>query len=274
MVDFSKNEDISQIKTRLLSADALTKRVALLDNLKSLKFSWAELEALITSTTISGKRMYIGEASRPNTIVWLLTINGASLSTDMSQRSVVIKMCRPRHEGTWEEKTLDFIDQNRESIIADLIGHLRAEKHPLASFTRWAAWEDAVLQRLPEPGEAQAVILERQAEVDAEGEESEILEEFFADQLKRLKYDAENDVVHIPSSIAARWFNWSQNDNLRVGSVTRVLKQLHSEKRIKRLAPDKSRTVGRGFLWVGNSADPHANKWVDLEDRIAKRDKN
>jgi hypothetical protein len=36
----------------------MTKRVVNLDNLKSLKFSNAGLEALITADVISGKRLY------------------------------------------------------------------------------------------------------------------------------------------------------------------------------------------------------------------------
>jgi hypothetical protein len=55
-----------EITTRLLSTDGLTRRVVLIDNIKSLKLSWAELEALVTCEIISGKRLYLGEGRRPN----------------------------------------------------------------------------------------------------------------------------------------------------------------------------------------------------------------
>ncbi len=104
-VDFSANEDIAQIKTRLLSADSLPKRLALLDNVKSHRFSWAELEGLLTAPTISGKRMYVGEATRPNVLTWFITLNGASLSTDMAQRLVIIKLGEPERSKNWEHDT-------------------------------------------------------------------------------------------------------------------------------------------------------------------------
>ena len=100
-LDFSAKEDIATIKQRLLSPDALTHRVAFLDNVKSLRFSWAELGALVTSVEISGKRMFVGEVQRPNTFTWFGTLNGASLSTDMAQRCVIIKLGRPEYSGTF-----------------------------------------------------------------------------------------------------------------------------------------------------------------------------
>ena len=64
-IGFHANEDICTIKARLLSPEATGVRIALIHNVKSLRFSWAELEALITAPVISGKQMYVGEASRP-----------------------------------------------------------------------------------------------------------------------------------------------------------------------------------------------------------------
>lgn len=84
-LQFSHLEDIGTIKTRLLSPDALTRRVCLLDNVKSHKFSWAELEGLITASTIGGRRLYVGESVRPNSLTWFITLNGAALWSDVSR---------------------------------------------------------------------------------------------------------------------------------------------------------------------------------------------
>jgi len=73
--------------------------VVLLDNLKTFKLSSGELEGLITTDVISGHRFYFGEASRPNTLTFCLTINGASLSKDMSQRVVPVVLDRPDYSG-------------------------------------------------------------------------------------------------------------------------------------------------------------------------------
>ncbi len=56
-IDLALNERMTDVITRLLSPDALERRVVFLDNVKTLKFSWAELEALIKAEwdTISGQ---------------------------------------------------------------------------------------------------------------------------------------------------------------------------------------------------------------------------
>ena len=102
VLDVDAGENIETLKQRLLSPVGQTKRVALLDNVKSMRFSWAELEKLVTVPTISGKQMFVGEADRPNLLTWFLTLNGPSLADDMAQRSVIIKLVaeRTRAVGT------------------------------------------------------------------------------------------------------------------------------------------------------------------------------
>ena len=199
----SHKEDIGRIKTRILSPDSLTKRAALLDNVKTLKFSWDDMESLITSTTIGGHRMYAGEATRPNMLTWFVTLNGPSLSTDMSQRAIIIKVTRPPRTGAWHEETIQFIEKNRERIIADLIRCLRVNPVELQSFTRWATRERHVVARLAEPSAVQAVIRERQGDVDADAEEANIVESCFARQLRRLDYNIDTQIIFIPSETAA-----------------------------------------------------------------------
>jgi hypothetical protein len=267
MIDFSKAEDGAAIKQRLLSPTATGVRVALLDNLKSLRLSWADLEALITATSISGKQMYVGESCRPNTFLWLLTLNGASLSTDMAQRAVLIKVGPPTRSRTWEEDTAAFILENRTRIIADIVGFYRRPAVHLAAHTRWAAWERDVLSRLPDPEEAQRVIQERQVAADVEEEEGEIIEEYFGTQLATLNYSIDEDRIHIPVAIASRWFNDATNKRETVTATSRMLKQLSDENRFKRIHQSRGRAHGRGFFWVGKDAlDGRAR--FDLRDRI------
>jgi hypothetical protein len=266
-LQFSHLEDIATIKTRLLSPDALSKRVCLLDNVKSHKFSWAELEALVTSSDIGGRRLYVGESTRPNSLTWFVTLNGACFSTDMAQRSVIIKLRRPERSASWAEETRAFIADHRKEIIGDLIGVLRGPQTPLAKFSRWATWERQVLQRLPGPDELQRAILERQAVVDVDEEESSILEDFFADQLERLEYDPDREKVFIPSQTSAKWFGWATNQpKVGVVSASRQLNQLATEGRLKRLSVP-GRSWGRGFLWTGNAWEG-THVCTDLVERI------
>ncbi|MDA1055197.1 MAG: hypothetical protein O3C40_32645 [Planctomycetota bacterium] len=268
LLTFSHNEDINKIKTRLLSPDALPRRIALLDNVKSHKFSWAELEGLITAPTIGGHKMYVGEATRPNLLTWFVTLNGASLATDMAQRSVIIKVKRPSRSAAWEEDTTRFIVDHQWAIVADIVAALRAEPFGLARFTRWATWEKDVLQRLPEPEEAQRVILERQAAVDVEADEAELIEEYFAEQLDGLTYRSDLDHVFVPSAIATRWFNAATNDNAKAIPVGRMIGQMIDEDRIKRLRRNKCLTWGRGFVWIGSEEASDEAVRTDIDERI------
>ena len=267
-IDLAADEDVEVVKQRLLSPDGITKRIALLDNVKSWKFSRAEYEALVTAPTISGKRLYVGEASRPNTLTWVITLNGVSLGADMSQRSVIIEIDRPERSGTWEEDTYRFIDANRERLIADVLTFLRSPRGELAQFSRWASWERDILSRLPEPADAQRLILERQGAADVEQEEHDIIEGFFRERLQRLGYNPDTDRIRIPTAIAARWVNWSTNENQRTPTVSRMLNAAIEADKFRCIRRDASRALGRCFLWCGPQADAEQPTCNNIEDRI------
>ena len=124
--EISQSESIEKVKTRLLSSSARNLRIARLDNIKTHRFSWGELEGLITSPVISGHELYQGEGRRPNSLTWVLTLNGASLSTDMAQRCVIVQLSRPLHSASWESETRQFIEQHRWDIISDIIQELQS----------------------------------------------------------------------------------------------------------------------------------------------------
>jgi hypothetical protein len=161
-IDLSTNEPMEKVITRLLSPDAMERGIVLLDNIKSLKLSWAELEGLITSDSISGHRLYHGEGRRPNNLSYFLTLNGACLSKDMAQRCVIIEIKRPNFSATWEEEVIAYIEENRWAIIGDILAELQRKAEPLNKVSRWGSWEQAVLSKVAEPSDCQKVILERQ----------------------------------------------------------------------------------------------------------------
>src|SRR5262249_20169306 len=150
----------------LLSPEARGKRVLLIDNIKTLKFSWDALESLITAEVISGRQLYVGEGRLPNCFTVCLTLNGATLSKDMAQRTVIVKLGRPAYRATWREETSAYVEAHRWAILGDLVAALKAPAGPLARYSRWGSWEALVLARLPEPADAQRVIAERQDAVD------------------------------------------------------------------------------------------------------------
>lgn len=272
--DVSTGADIEQVKTRMLTPAARTKRLAIIDNVKTMKLSSAELEAIITSPVISGKQLYSGEGEAPNLRTWIITLNGPSLGTDMAQRVVTIKLAKPKYDGTWLEDTFEFIDRYRSEIIADIIGALRAEPQELVTYSRWGAWETGVLAKLPNPEEARNVIQERQGLVNVELDEAEIIEEFFAEQLDQFGYDSMAMEIRIPVSITADWIKKATGDSrMATATATRRLRQMVTEGQIKRLYEDPSRTNGRCFIWSGEDADPFAEKENDLRERISQYEK-
>jgi hypothetical protein len=262
-LDVDAGCDVSALKERLLSPEGQTKRVAILDNVKSLKFSWAELEKLITAANISGKQLYVGEAQRPNYLTWFLTLNGVALGDDMAQRSVIIKIVRGQNSGTWWDDAMAFVDQHRDRIIADAVAALRADREPLLRPSRWASWEHDVLSRLLQPNEVQALILERQSEANCELDEADLIEEFFAEQLRGRGFDLARNIVHIPSAIAGEWYCRATGEKIKTVGASKRLSQLAAERanqsdagKFKHIRVNPSRTRSRGFLWWGDDASP------------------
>jgi hypothetical protein len=243
--------DFKQIRTDLLSPSALTRRVALLDNVKKHKFSWAELESIITIDQIGGHRMYTGFASRPNTLTWIITLNNATLSKDLAQRCVIIRLNRSRYGSTWVGRVQAYIARHRWAIIGDILARLKAEKPTLVNFSRWGPWEQEVLACVPNPAACQKVIAMRQAEVDGDQEEADLIREAFADAIRRYLFDPDTAVLFIPSTDAADIYNLATRSSFSPQQVTRHLQMLA----IPELRKYKLDGKRRGFRWVGLKAD-------------------
>ncbi len=249
-VDVAPTESIADVKTRLLSTESGRRRVARLDNLKTFKFSWADLEGLITSSEISGRALYIGEGRRPNILVWVITLNGASLSKDMAQRCVQIKLARPRFDAAWETRVREFIRANRWGLIADIQTLLMAESPVLCPQTRWAAWERDVLGKTFGWNEIVPEIKRRQQVVDDDHEDRIHLAEFFAEQLTQRMHNPETETVFIPSVTAAEWVS----DATRVRYATNRASSFLSNLSIPTLHKGNTKSQ-RGWIWTGKASE-------------------
>ena len=266
--EFSLNDDVEIVKKRLLSSEFLTSRVALIDNAKSNRVSHADYESLVTCQTISGQKMYVGEARRPNNLTWAITLNGASFSTDIAQRAVVIKLKRPVYSGTWESNVQNFIDDHRVELISDCIGFLQSEAAHIENPDRWGAWCCEVLARLPEPADALKTIGERRVATDSERGEAAEVEDDFSRRLIELHYDPDTDRIFIPAHIAGKWCRESRNELRESANATgRWLKQQIEEQATRFLSVAAGRAHGRGYLWTGGSWDESDTK-LNLEAQI------
>jgi hypothetical protein len=147
--DLSKGAE-EDLATRLLSEGGLTKRIIRVDNIKRVA-SGGLMENLITSDDISGKRLFHGESSRPNTLCWVLTANGLRMSRDMAERAFVIRLRRltdAEKSEAWRAETLALIDAHRDRILADCGYELtRAVGYNGMVPDRWIEFVDGVLSR-------------------------------------------------------------------------------------------------------------------------------
>lgn len=274
-IEFSVGDDAEKMRTRLLSGGGRKARLAFLDNVKTFRFSWAELEAMVTAPLISGHELYTGEGTRPNTLTWIITLNGIALSTDIAQRVVIIKLRKPEHSGSWQSKLEKYIDEHREAIIADLVDFLRSEPLPLSHYSRWGAWEDAVLSRLPDPNEAQKVIAERQVEGNVEADESEHVEEYIRECLEELTYNASTDRIFIPSAILSEWYGVATGEkSVAHGKARKGIDQKINEGAITRLSSCGRGKKGRGMVWTGEEWDGNSTTHHDVRTRIEERKRN
>jgi hypothetical protein len=182
----SQTESIERIKTRLLSSadpDNVS-RVILLDNLKTHRFSWAEIEALITAADVSGHAMFRGDERRLNLFTLIMTINGASLSKDLAERTVTIKLKRPVYRAGWLEEVKAFMADYKNEIIGDILRMLQTTgvDLPDEGTTRWGYWEKAVLSKIEQPEKVRKTIVSRQTEIDDDKNESESFADFLIDR--------------------------------------------------------------------------------------------
>ena len=147
-IDMSYKSDVEDMKKQLLGAQG---RIVRFDNVKAGILNSEAIESLITAESISGHRMYVGQTAMPNLFTYCFTFNDATMSKDMSQRSVVIKIKRPTYSPDWVDRLNAFIDENRMELIADIGWILcKAEDLNRPAKTRFSKWERQVLQKVTE----------------------------------------------------------------------------------------------------------------------------
>jgi hypothetical protein len=175
-IQIGQQQGIESIKKGILNrANSRQRpRLLVLDNIKSWKFSSADLEALITATEIEGHKYYKGGGSVPNHHVMVMTINQPCLSKDLAKRSIIIELALPANSSSWYEDVVAFVRDNRQAIFADLKGFFDRTQCelPAEGTTRWASWERAVLSRLENPKQLRDLLVSRQQALDADTQEA------------------------------------------------------------------------------------------------------
>jgi hypothetical protein len=273
-IALEKTSSIADVKTRILSDKAQGKRVALLDNIKAAGWSWGDFEALLSARNISGRALYVGEGTRPNMLTYLLTGNGISLGTDISQRVIEIRLSKPRYADfkKWVSTLFSFIDENRAAILSDLVTMLAADPQDMGTdASRWSDWEVDVLSKCGNPWDLYADITKRQKEADSEQDTAYDLHEVFRRRLESYTYDPQTERILIPSHVANRWYVEATNERVTVTRSTQQIKLLCGRGQMPNLAYRRDKSI-RGFIWEGDGSDSTKPVRDDLAERVEIRE--
>jgi hypothetical protein len=264
------NEETSEIQKRLLGKEGRGKRVVLIDNVKSLRFSNPDIEGMIANEVISGRQMFVGEGARPNHITWVLTFNQPSVSKDFASRAVLIRINSPAYDPAWLAGIREYIESHRWEIIGDIMAKLSKPVARLEGFqfTRWSAWESGVLARAGNAHELQKVILERREEVDDDAAVTEEVRDAFISLLRDRfgsGFDPDCNCVGIPNSVIfekiVKPFN-PKMANMVHGSKWLLMMN------IPELCKFCSGGNFRGFKWTGKNCtdDQKMASWKEIPE--------
>jgi len=203
----------------------------------------------VTCQSISGHRLFHGHASRPNYLTWGITINGASYSKDMAQRTIVILLSRPAMVTTWERDIAKFIETQRDEIVADIRWHLAQSKKKIPPPKRWAMWYSEILSRLEAPDEVMALLDKRRDEIDEDDLDAEAMVEHFRACLQSHVSRANPDTnrFRIPTLLASKWACLLRSQ-FTDRQAAQYLRQL-SHPCLRYV-----RSPFRGYLWTGARA--------------------
>lgn len=217
------NNSFTELTKRLLSTSGRNARVLLVDNVTQILKS-ANFAQLITANTINGRPSYgRAEESRPNNLTYVVTVNGATVDSDMASRAFYLTLAKPNYQADWKPKVLNYIDKNRYNIFADIIDIISTHKPlDLPIRTRTPQFETEVLHSLCESKEELNNILDTimdlKAGTNTDKQEAEEFMEEIEDKLSELpqafgkpKFDLENDIFHIRSEVLAEWFDCYKN---------------------------------------------------------------
>lgn len=253
-ISISMHEQTGDIQRRILGKEGRAKRIALIDNIKSLKYSNPDIEGMITASVISGRQMYVGEGQRPNHLVWVFTFNQPAMSADLASRTILIRVLSPRYSPDWIINVEKMIEERRWEIIGDIMRILQQESALPAEFpyTRWAAWEKAILSHCPNPLRLQAVITRRRRTLDDDEEFAEEVNDAIRELVRsRLAVDPEKIRCLIPietiyESIAKRY-------------IPQCTSTIYASRWLATIAPQQvfkhtDRHPYRGFVWVGKNS--------------------
>lgn len=221
-IDVSMDElayNYSEIIKRIISTKGRNARILRIDNVEGVLRS-AKLATLVTTGSITGRASYgRDEESRPNNLTYVVTVNGATVDTDIASRSYYIMVKKPQMNPRWEDDVIAYIARHRMQIFADIIDIIsKHQPYDIQPFTRTPKFETMVLQpACGSPERYQQVIeyiLGKKDETNTDEDLAKRIEEEIEVQLATVKpiigapnLNAKTDKIFIRADVLDEWLN-------------------------------------------------------------------
>jgi hypothetical protein len=149
-----------------------------------------------------------------------------------------------------ENGNLSGPDKNLKSSAKSPVGtRLEDQNAP----SRWALFEDDVLSKVKNPEDCKRIIAQRQAQVDDDSHEADLVASFIRKKLQDNRQDADTCCLFFTTAEIAAWVNEALDSRkpLANNKVTPYLRPLG----IRELRTSKRDGVP-GWVWRGRAAKP------------------
>lgn len=259
---YDLEHNYQEIVKRIISTKGRNARILRLDNVTGVLRS-SNLATLVTAGSISGRASYgRGEESRPNNLTYVVTVNGATVDTDIASRAYYLMVARPKMNPHWTGEVISYIMRHRMQIfsdIADIIATHQAYDLPPA--TRMPQFETEILQAAcGSPEQYQRVIAflnEKKEETNTDEELARRIEEELNQHIADTKpvlgmsaLDPTRERIFIRSHVLEMWFRneaW-----LNTKHPAEVIRNMAKTKMLPQVDPVVTR-------WPHNP-DPHLKR--------------
>ena len=266
-----KESDMNRAVSDLLSPAGMDVRMILFDNVKTLKFSSAYVESLITLEYIDGHVMYVGHGRRPNYITFAMTANEPMLSTDFATRSISLLVNQSKKSADWDDRLERMLSdpQFLGELYADIMWHLQKPGKPFAEdpTERWSLWWREIVSRCCNNVEelycAREEVKRRRQSADADRSSRELVEEILRHKMTSNGLADPDDVaVYFPTYVLRLMLAEVFGKNCILAEVGQRLKALMSPNLYySKAGPDG---LPRGYWWVGANCDINAERGIGV----------
>jgi len=282
VIDLDYNDlkkDSNEFNSRILSPEGRKKRIVLIDNVTGVIES-SILSKKITQKSMSGRPKYgRGEQTILNRFTFFISANSANADEDIAMRSFFVNLDNSIKSKSWKSTVIDYIDNYRFHILADIIDILKNNKKEISdNNTRFPEFENDVIAPIcknitefndvisytKELAESSNISIDEGHNIE-DKIKSEI-DNIFIDFENRMKLNPEKDNIFIRSNVFSVWFpEFSRypiqriKNHMKKGRIGQI-----------NLCRIKDNLNRRGLFWVADVANMQTFYILDVVGKYVK----